>query len=292
LKGETAVRQNSRTDSSFIRGANPVGDAHPDSLTVCAFANRCQQFIGDAEFLSVSQTVVALRELVAEVPQLDHPVCNRLVTSIFLDIVRHLRRSITNGTRTDTGQRDLRVLTNRQYLTELTSELLPGVFAPELFWKTDEPRAASRLPPRVAMAVDVMHASAGLRMHLQDVARKVGMSAAHLDRMLKRHTGAAFLGHRRRIRMDRAKYLLEQTLLSVKEVAARCGYESVHTFDRDFRRAHNRSPSEWRRAARLDHGVTVTSCRTNTEQITPRLSDKHRQPTREGPSLPKDDRKH
>jgi transcriptional regulator GlxA family with amidase domain len=89
------------------------------------------------------------------------------------------------------------------------------------------------------------HARSMLR--LAHAAAHVELSGSHLDRLLKQYTGTTFVHHVRGIRLRRAATLLQTTTRSVKEVAAECGYRYVSSFDRDFRRMHRCSPTEYRR---------------------------------------------
>jgi AraC-like DNA-binding protein len=81
---------------------------------------------------------------------------------------------------------------------------------------------------------------------LGDVARHVGLTASHLDRLLRAYTGVSFRAHRTMTRLKRAAQLLATTQLSVKEVSAACGYNYVSTFDRVFVRAFRCTPTVWR----------------------------------------------
>lgn len=51
-----------------------------------------------------------------------------------------------------------------------------------------------------------------------------------------------------RLRVERAKYLLLNTTLSIKEIADRLGYTRQHEFTRSFHTATGKSPSFWRGA--------------------------------------------
>ena len=83
-------------------------------------------------------------------------------------------------------------------------------------------------------------------IRLASAAQHVHVTPPHLDRLLKEHTGLTFLQQLRRIRMRHGERLLLTTVSSIKETAYACGYTSTGSFDRDFRRVHGCSPSEWR----------------------------------------------
>jgi AraC-like DNA-binding protein len=82
---------------------------------------------------------------------------------------------------------------------------------------------------------------------LKSAASYVQLSPWYLDRLLARHTGYSFVHHLRKTRLDAAQHFLGLTLFSIKEVAAKVGYNSVTHLERDFRAHVGCSPSEWRR---------------------------------------------
>jgi AraC family transcriptional regulator len=89
-------------------------------------------------------------------------------------------------------------------------------------------------------------------LHLSTVAAYMGISTAHLSRLLHRATGQTFLEHCRSCRLRRAEELLRTSNLCIKEIAWACGYRSRSTLHRDFQRVHKCSPSAWRENKRRE----------------------------------------
>lgn len=83
-------------------------------------------------------------------------------------------------------------------------------------------------------------------IQLSSVASEVALSPTYLARLLKASTGLTFLQHLRRYRVTHAERLLLMTMMSIKEIAAECGYNSSGSFGRDFRRVHRCTPGRWR----------------------------------------------
>ena len=79
------------------------------------------------------------------------------------------------------------------------------------------------------------------------LARSLGVSYTWFRRMFTHHTGLSPHQYRIQIRLGRARALLGETSLTVKEVAYRCGFESEHYFSRLFRRKAGLTPGQWRR---------------------------------------------
>jgi AraC-like DNA-binding protein len=90
---------------------------------------------------------------------------------------------------------------------------------------------------------------------LAGIAKRMGVTAGHLGRVLRRRTGKPFRRHLHEIRTQHAEKLLVKGL-PVKEVATMVGYSSVSEFDRQFRVVFGMTPSAYR--ALRSHGVEVT----------------------------------
>ena len=100
---------------------------------------------------------------------------------------------------------------------------------------------------RVRHAIQMIHGSfRDPSLRITAIARAVHMSPTHLSRLIKKETGIGFRALCIRLRLAEAKrYLLDPTF-SIKEIASLVGFNSTSNFDRDFRRLHGCSPSEWR----------------------------------------------
>lgn len=77
------------------------------------------------------------------------------------------------------------------------------------------------------------------------IARHVGVSPRHLDRLFQ-ETGTSFVDTYHRLRLARARVLLQQSSLSVFEVALAVGFSSAGHFSRTFKRHFGRSPGNLR----------------------------------------------
>jgi len=83
---------------------------------------------------------------------------------------------------------------------------------------------------------------------LPELARRLGVSYTWFRRMFAHHTGLSPHQYRIQIKVGRARSLLSETALTVKEVAFRCGFESEHYFSRLFKRKTGAAPGQWRRS--------------------------------------------
>jgi AraC family transcriptional regulator of adaptative response / DNA-3-methyladenine glycosylase II len=85
------------------------------------------------------------------------------------------------------------------------------------------------------------------RASVDDLAARLGVGARHLVRLFQRHIGASPLQVARTQRVQRAKLLLDSTLLPMTEIAASAGFGSLRRFNAVFTEVYGRSPSEIRR---------------------------------------------
>lgn len=82
---------------------------------------------------------------------------------------------------------------------------------------------------------------------LDDLAALFNVSRRHLTRLFSEHAGETVLTHLQRLRVERAKELLEHTRLSVLEIAQAVGFQSPSHFAEIFCREVSVNPDEWRR---------------------------------------------
>jgi AraC family carnitine catabolism transcriptional activator len=99
----------------------------------------------------------------------------------------------------------------------------------------------------------IAQAEALMREHVDEpltcaeIARRVGLSLRQLERRFVDAAQCSVLDRYRLIRMAQAHQLLQQTELSVTEVAFACGFSSPEYFCRLYRRMFDCSPSQDRR---------------------------------------------
>ena len=83
----------------------------------------------------------------------------------------------------------------------------------------------------------------------ESIAQRLNISLRQLERRFKEALGRTVHAEYRLVRVERAHQYLQQTRLSVTEVAALTGFSSVEYFAKVYRRAFAMLPSEDRRQA-------------------------------------------
>jgi len=100
--------------------------------------------------------------------------------------------------------------------------------------------------------------------HLDDLlsndalAEKVGITRRQLERLFREHLGDSPSNFYLRLRLDRARQLLQQTEMSIMEVATACGFESASHFSRAYRARFGVSPSRDREVLQTGAANTET----------------------------------
>ncbi len=79
-----------------------------------------------------------------------------------------------------------------------------------------------------------------------ELAEHVGASERSLLRHFRAHYGASPIAHIQRLRVERAKALLESTHLTFDEIVERCGYTDTSSFRKLFKRATTLTPADYR----------------------------------------------
>jgi AraC family transcriptional regulator len=78
---------------------------------------------------------------------------------------------------------------------------------------------------------------------LSELAQLCGISAKHLSRVFSETTGMPIRKYSEQIRVERAKALLNESYMAVKEVAATLGFPNANYFSTAFHRATGQTPS-------------------------------------------------
>jgi YesN/AraC family two-component response regulator len=86
----------------------------------------------------------------------------------------------------------------------------------------------------------------GTEISMQSVARAMNYSDAYFCKLFKQCFKVNFSAWLNEYRIDRAREMLQNTRLSVREVSTACGYSDANYFARVFKRVTGKTPSEYR----------------------------------------------
>lgn len=106
-------------------------------------------------------------------------------------------------------------------------------------------RNENQRPIRVAKQYVKDHYSRNIT--LEDVCAATSFSVSYFSALFKKETGEGFAKYLTRVRIKRARELLQETSLPVAEICARVGCGDLKHFNRTFKKAIGLSPGQYRK---------------------------------------------
>lgn len=110
---------------------------------------------------------------------------------------------------------------------------------------------ATKQDSRILQALKYIHNNYSTDISLERVASSVSLSRYHFSRLFKEMTGLTYQSYLSRVRIEQAKKLLNDDVLSVTDAGYCVGFPDLTHFERIFRKIVGYSPTEYRRQ-RLD----------------------------------------
>ena len=101
--------------------------------------------------------------------------------------------------------------------------------------------------------VDYMHANYDRALSLELLAAHVHVHPNYLCNAFKKDVGMTILEYLSRVRVERARELLSRKNLSIAQIAERCGFKSISTFQRTFKAYTGTNPSKFARGFKMKH---------------------------------------
>lgn len=103
--------------------------------------------------------------------------------------------------------------------------------------------------PKLLEAIEEMEGSLEEPMSCAELARNVGLSPRQLERLFSKYLNRSPTRYYLGLRLDRARFLLLQTSLSILNVALACGFVSASHFSKCYREYFGWTPSDERRSS-------------------------------------------
>ena len=183
----------------------------------------------------------------AHVQQLSEAHADVVVSSKLYEIDRG-RLSCAGGT----ASLDLLIAWLGQRHGERVAQDLVAHFGLERLRSRDETQRAPVVArtghgaPKLTEAVTLMEANLGEPLPTDDIARLVGVSRRQLERLFKQHLDELPSRYYARLRLTRARRLLQQTSQSILQIGLACGFASGSHFSNAYRAHFGHTPREER----------------------------------------------
>ncbi|HSE74384.1 MAG TPA: helix-turn-helix domain-containing protein [Dongiaceae bacterium] len=102
----------------------------------------------------------------------------------------------------------------------------------------------TQVAPPIKRAVALMRSTVSRPMPLPAIAAEAGIHLRHLERLFHRHLGVSPRGYYQRLRLARARDLVQGTMMGLARVAEAVGFDSLSHFSKCYMDAHGVRPSE------------------------------------------------
>lgn len=104
----------------------------------------------------------------------------------------------------------------------------------------------AHLDLRVMQVIKHLVADLSQPYYLLDLAERVNLCPRQLERLFQQETHFTPLQYLKRLRLEKAKALLPDFTLSIKEVRLEVGYQHANWFSTDFKAAFGMTPQQYR----------------------------------------------
>jgi transcriptional regulator GlxA family with amidase domain len=105
-----------------------------------------------------------------------------------------------------------------------------------------------KIPADLRVAVKLIEEHIEEPLTVPEIAARVGTSQRQLERLFKRNIGCSAVQFSQLLRLQYARVLLTSTRLSIRDVSAASGFNSMSYFSQTFARCFGKKPSEYRQA--------------------------------------------
>ena len=104
----------------------------------------------------------------------------------------------------------------------------------------------STIDDRIVRALDAMEQRLSEALTVRELAAIAGLSPSRFAHLFRRMVGVPPLRHLHAMRMRRARQLLEESSLPIREVMRQVGWKDPSHFSKDFKRRFGVGPRRYR----------------------------------------------
>jgi AraC family transcriptional regulator of arabinose operon len=112
---------------------------------------------------------------------------------------------------------------------------------------------------RVQQAISLIRDGSHKKFSVAALARDVGLSSSRFHHLFKAETGRSPAQYLHDFRMEQAEVLLKTTELTIEQILLRFGIKDRSHFEREFKKMHGLTPTQYRIAARMNGSAPVAN---------------------------------
>ncbi|WP_027408834.1 response regulator [Anoxybacteroides tepidamans] len=109
-----------------------------------------------------------------------------------------------------------------------------------------QPFASEKRPSMMEQVEEFLQENYHRDLSLEEVAQSVHLTPHYFSKLFKKQTGQTFIDYVTNLRIEKAKQLLHDERLNVKEISYDVGYKDPNYFSRVFKKMTNMTPKEYR----------------------------------------------
>lgn len=103
------------------------------------------------------------------------------------------------------------------------------------------------MDPRISNAIEFINAHMATKITLMQLSRIMCLSYGYCSVFFKREIGCCLCKYLKKLRIRRARNLLKNASIQIKDVAYSVGYRDAANFSHDFKRIAGLSPANYRK---------------------------------------------
>jgi transcriptional regulator GlxA family with amidase domain len=114
-------------------------------------------------------------------------------------------------------------------------------------WENSIKSKSPKLKELIEIAENYIHTNFERNISLGDIAKYVFLSPSYFTRAFKEETGMSPINYLIKVRINRARELLEDTGLKISDIALSVGFSNQQRFNEMFKKYTNYTPLQYRK---------------------------------------------
>ncbi|TVY08860.1 helix-turn-helix domain-containing protein [Paenibacillus cremeus] len=123
-----------------------------------------------------------------------------------------------------------------------------GICQTFIQYKKEASRSSNKT---LKLVLDYINKNYDKRISLTTVSEEFNINASYVSLLIKNELGLGFVEYVNELRVKKSAAMLCDQRIPIREVSEACGYDTVHSFIRNFKKVHIVTPSEYRN--RMNH---------------------------------------